>query len=199
MKQKINPKLNIGDKIMCWYMDGETSVPPGTTGTVTKVQRDPFDDGRMISVKWDNGSNLSMISTIDIWKKVKEEQIDEQTGSAPYDFYSKNPDIFDNFDWRFFRKYLDLVRETGVVNVLHSAPLLYSGKQHIDRYYGEEASNPEAFEELLNIADESRNKMAQGVMSWMDSKGQETELDRVNRNLRKLSTQIVQMWIKFYN
>ena len=201
MRGPLNPPLNVGDEIVCFHMEHETTVPPGTKGVVTKVQRDPFeesDDALIISVNWENGSKLSLVSATDAWKKIQSEKIEEQTGSGEYDFYRKNPEIFDNFDWRFFREYLNKVRDTGIVNVYTAAPLLYSGREHIDRYYGENPSNPEEFEELLDMADESRNKMAQGVISWMESKGQEIELDKVNRNLTRLAQSILKLWMNFY-
>lgn len=199
MKGMLNPPLEVGDKVICYHMENETSVPPGTVGTVTKIQRDPFEDeGDIISVDWENGSTLALVSVTDAWKKLKEKTIEEQTGSKEYDFYQKNSDIFDNFDWKFFRKYMDKVRETGVVNVFAAAPLLYSGKQHIDRYYGENPSNPDEFEELLDMADEARDKMAQGVISWMESNGKEVELNSVNRNLPRLAQKLIQLWMNFY-
>jgi len=201
MKGQLNPPLKVGDNVMCFHMEHETTVPPGTKGVVTKVQRDPFesnDDDVIISVNWENGSKLSLVSATDAWKKISEERIDEQTGSNEYDFYNKNSEIFDNFDWRFFREYLNKVRQTGIVNVYTAAPLLYSGKKHIDRYYGENPSNPDEFEELLDMADDARDKMAQGVISWMESKGQEIELDNVNRNLKRLAQTILKLWMSFY-
>ena len=42
MKGQLNPELKVGDRIMCLYMEGETSVTPGTYGEVTKITRDPF-------------------------------------------------------------------------------------------------------------------------------------------------------------
>jgi hypothetical protein len=54
-------------------MDGETSVPMGSIGMVTEINIDPFDmNSEIISVSWDNGSHLAMISSTDAWKKVKE-------------------------------------------------------------------------------------------------------------------------------
>lgn len=199
MKGMLNPPLEVGDKVICYHMENETAVPPGTVGTVTKIQKDPFEDeGDIISVDWENGSSLALVSVTDAWKKLKEKTIEEQTGSKEYDFYQKNSDIFDNFDWKFFRKYMDKVRETGIVNVFAAAPLLYSGKQHIDRYYGENPSNPDEFEELLDMADEARDKMAQGVISWMESNGKKVELNSVNRNLPRLSQKLIQLWMNFY-
>jgi len=69
----LNPKLSIGDKIILLHMDGETSVPMGSIGKVTEISIDPFEeDSEIISVSWDNGSHLALISSTDAWKKVRD-------------------------------------------------------------------------------------------------------------------------------
>ena len=105
-KRELNPKLSVGDKVICLYMDGETSVPPGTLGVVRSVVRDPFeDDGTIYNMSWDNGSELGLVSTSDSWTKLDESQIVESV-SATYDFFENNPDLFENFDYKFFRNFL---------------------------------------------------------------------------------------------
>ena len=37
----INPEVKTGDRIICYHMESELSVPPGTKGTVVRVSRDP--------------------------------------------------------------------------------------------------------------------------------------------------------------
>lgn len=70
MKGEINPELKVGDRIILYHMEGETTVPPGSEGVVSKIGRDPFDkDAQIINVKWDNGSQLALLSTSDFWKK----------------------------------------------------------------------------------------------------------------------------------
>jgi len=66
----INPEVKTGDRIICYHMESELSVPPGTKGTVVRVSRDPFEsnDEKIVEVKWDNGSKLSLLSSQDIWK-----------------------------------------------------------------------------------------------------------------------------------
>jgi hypothetical protein len=201
MKSMLNPPVKVGDRIICYHMENETSVPPGTMGTVTRVQKDPFEpnpEDVLISVNWDNGSTLSLVSATDAWKKFEEERIEEQSGDERFDFATKNPEIFENFDWKFFREYMNQVRKTGVVNVFNAAPLLYSGKEHINRYYGEKPSKTEEFEKLLDMADNARDKMAQGVINYLESKGQEVELGRVNRLLPRMAQSLVELWMKFY-
>ena len=158
MKGELNPKLKEGDRVICYHMDGETGVPPGTEGTVRRVSRDPFEpngDESIIEVIWDNGSTLALVSSTDAWKTPKE-RVQEDTGSKEYDYFSKNPDVFENFDWRFFREFLYKLRETGVINMFQARPFLYSGKEWIDRYHGENQEDNEAFQEVLEMADNPR-------------------------------------------
>jgi hypothetical protein len=200
MKEQLNTPLNVGDEIVCFHMEHETSVPPGTKGVVTKVQRDPFEsDGSLIiSVNWENGSKLSLVSSTDAWKKIQGKQIDEQTGSGEYDFFSKNPDIFENFDWRFLKEYLKKVQKAGPVNMLQSGPFLYSGKKWIDRYYGENQEDNDDFQEMLDSAEEAKDIMIHGTLKWMESKGMEIDLNDVNRIIGRLATKIVQLYTNFY-
>ena len=102
MKNTLNPELKVGDKIICYHMEGETSVSPGTTGTVKHIGRDPFDSNEtIISVQWDNGSTLSLLSSTDAWKIMPQESIQENINQdSNWKFITENPDIYDNFDWK---------------------------------------------------------------------------------------------------
>jgi hypothetical protein len=201
MKSELNPRLKEGDRVICYHMDGETGVPPGTEGTVTKISRDPFepnDDELIIGVNWDNGSTLALVSVTDAWKKPKE-KIQESTGSVTYDYFSKNPEIFEHFDWRFLREFLYKLRESGVVNMLQSRPFLYSGKQWIDRYHGENQEDNEPFQEVLEMADEAKNKMIQGLLKYMESKNIDMDdMGKVNRLIEKFASKIVNLYITFH-
>jgi hypothetical protein len=99
LKKELNPKLVKGDRIMCLHMDGETSVPMGTTGTVVNVGIDPFEqDNELIQVRWDNGSSLALVSATDTWVKIAQETLEESkttTLSSEYNFLNDNPEIFD--------------------------------------------------------------------------------------------------------
>jgi hypothetical protein len=200
MKGELNPKLKEGDKVICYHMDGETGVPPGTKGTVRRVSRDPFEpngDESIIEVNWDNGSTLALVSSTDAWKKVFKE-IQEQTLSPEYNFFNANPELFEHFDWRFLNKYLFKLRESGVINMFQSAPFLYSGKQWVDRYYGENQEDNEPFQELLEMADEAKDKMVQGLVKYMSSKDMEMDdMDRINHLLHKLAMKINQLYMIF--
>ena len=199
MKGQLNPPVKPGDKIICYHMDGETGVPPGTKGSVVTVTRDPFEtdsDGKIIGVDWENGSKLSLLSTTDAWKKVAEKI--QESSSPEYDFFSKNPEVFENFDYKFLKKYLLKLRESGVINMFLAAPFLYSGNEWIDRYHGEHQEDNEAFQEVLEMADEAKNKMIQGLLKYMESKNMDMEdMGRINNLMHKFATKINQFYITF--
>jgi len=200
MKGQLNPSVEPGDKIICYHMDGETGVPAGTLGIVKRVSRDPFEtdnDGQIIDVNWENGSKLSLLTTTDAWKKVVD-KIQEQTGSPEYDFFSKNPEIFENFDYRFFKKYLFKLRESGVINMFQASPFLYSGKEWIDRYHGENQEDNESFQEVLEMADNAKNKMIQGLLKYMESKNMDVDdMSRVNNLINRFAMKINQFYMTF--
>lgn len=198
-KKELNPKLVKGDRIMCLHMDGETSVPPMTTGTVRSVVKDPFEDNsEIINVDWDNGSTLGMLSATDSWVKIAQETLDEQVNEPTYDYFSKNPEVFENFDWRFLREFLKKLRDAGPVNMFEATPFLYSGKDWIDRYYGEGREDNEDFQEVLEMAEEAKHKMVQGVLKYMKSEGIEIELEKVNRLIQNFAKKILQLYISFF-
>jgi hypothetical protein len=201
-KKELNPELITGDRVMCLHMDGESSVPMGTNGTVVRVGRDPFeDDGKLIEVKWDNGSSLALVSVTDSWIKITQENLEEAkttTLSSEYNFLNDNPEIFENFDWRFLREFLKKLRDASPVNMLQSQPFLYSGREWINRYYGENQKDNEDFQEVLEMADEAKNKMIQGVLKYMESEGIEIELDKVNGLIRRFASKILNLYISFF-
>jgi hypothetical protein len=201
MKGQLNPPVKSGDRIICYHMDGETGVPAGTKGTVVTVTRDPFEtdtDGQIIGVNWENGSKLSLLTTTDAWKKVIEEIQEQVTGSPEYDFFSKNPEVFENFDYKFLKKYLLKLRESGIINMFQAAPFLYSGEEWMDRYHGEHQEDNEAFQEVLGMADEAKNKMIQGLLKYTESKNIEIDdMDRFNSLMRKFAMKINQFYITF--
>jgi hypothetical protein len=200
MKGQLNPELKVGDRIMCFHMEGETGVPPGTLGTVIRITRDPFEseNDSLITVKWDNGSTLALITSTDAWKLAPQEIKEHASGSPEYDFFSKNPEVFENFDYKFLKKFLQKLRDSGVINMFQAAPFLYSGKEWIDRYYGEHEEDNEEFQEVLKMADEAKNKMIQGLLKYMESKNIDVDdMSRVNDLIGRFAVKINQLYVTF--
>lgn len=200
MKGQLNPELKVGDRIMCYHMDGEVSVPPGTLGTVTKITRDPFEapNDFLINVNWDNGSNLSLVTSVDAWKFAPKKDIKEQDEGA-WKYMTDNPDIFEHFDWRFFREFLDKVRKSGITNMFGASPLIYAGKTHIDRYYGEGKEDDEDFLNMLEDADKAKNKLIQGVVSYMKSNNKKLDdMNLVNSYAKNFSMKILGLYMAMH-
>jgi len=64
----LNPEVKEGDQIVLVSMAGESGMPPGLRGVVEKITKDPFEeDGLIITVDWENGRSLSLVSTEDLW------------------------------------------------------------------------------------------------------------------------------------
>lgn len=202
MSREINPKLVVGDRVMILHMEGETSVPPGTQGTVRKVGRDPFEsvDSDIIMVNWDNGSQLSIVSATDAWKKLPKETIEEARGvDSRFEFFKQNTDIFDYFDWRWFRNYLKLVQDSGIVNMFAAHPLIYSGREHIERYYGEGREEDESMEKLLDAADEAKDKFISSLIDYMREKNMDVDdMSKVNSMANKFAKGLLGAYIQFY-
>jgi len=191
----MNQPVKIGDRIMLLHMDGETKPRLGSEGTVQSISNDPFEeDNLIISVKWDNGSSLNVLSKYDIYKIIKS-SVNESHSDMK--LLIKNVDIIKSYDLKFFRDYLEKVRESGVVNMFGSGVFLYSGRDYIDRYFGENQEDNEPFQEVLDMADESRNKMVSGTVKFLELKGNEITADSIERSLRINLNQILQMWMVY--
>jgi hypothetical protein len=199
MKGPLNPELKVDDVIMLLHMEKETGVPPGTIGVVTSITRDPWESGdsKLISVKWENGSNLNLVTAKDMWLKTQNDNIQEQrTDNQSWDYITKNADVFENFDWKWLEKFLYKLRDTSIVNMYGSSQLLYAGSEHIERYYGEGREDDEEFQEFLELADEAKNKIIQGVIKYMNANGKDLDdMSVVNRYARHFSEKILGLYI----
>jgi len=178
-------------------MEGETSVPPGTLGTVKKIVRDPFeDDDFLIEMRWENGSSLALVTSTDAWKIVNQKLEEQRQGDPVWNTITSNEDIFENFDWRWLEKFLYKLRDTGIVNMLGASPLLYAGSEHIDRYYGEGREYDEKFQEFLKQSDISKDKIIQGVVNYMIKHNKDLDnMDLVNSYAKKFSKEILTIYI----
>jgi hypothetical protein len=189
-----NQELKIGDKILLYYMEQEFGVPAGTKGIVTKIDRDPFGEGEIVQVEWENGSTLNLLTNVDVWKKVKED-IQETTET---EWYQKNRDLA-TFDLPYFKQYLKKLQNVGIVNMFEAAPFLYSGSEHIERYYGEGREDDEEFQEFLQASDESKQKFISDLVKYAQKNNKSLEEDfEINRLAKNLASKLVQFYMIFY-
>jgi hypothetical protein len=82
--------------------------------------------------------------------------------------------------------------------MFQARPFLYSGREWIDRYHGEDQEDNEAFQEVLEMADESKDKLVQGLMKYMKSKNLNMDdMSKVNHLAERLAGKIVQLYMTF--
>ncbi len=204
----MNPKVKIGDRVMLVYMEDELDLSTKDKGTVTSVTRDPFetDECYIIGVDWDEGSSLSLLSCRDVYRLIKD-KITENTEyqnsreEDQIDFLISNRDIRKNFNRNLIFNYLDKLRESGVVNMYESPKFLYSGRDWIDRYYGENPPNQEAFDEVLEMADNVKSELINGVLKSINDLDGDYN-DEYFRNLERLvfkaANRFTTFWMLFY-
>ena len=68
-------------------------------------------------------------------------------------------------------RFLKLIKKSGIVNMFGASPFLYMGRDYIDRHYGDGTiGDDEAFEEVLDMADDARNIMIMVTMNLIEDK-----------------------------
>ncbi len=196
----MNEPVKSGDRIVLLHMEGEQQMPPGRKGTVISVSRDPFEpDGNIISIKWDNGGTLSILDTVDYYKKLPERVEEQLSRNNMGSFVVKNKDLFDNFDWKMIKEFLTNLKDSGVTNMLGAVPFMTSGRNWIERYYGENVPNPDAFEKVLEMADKVKNELITGSLKKIQTEksGRELELTQVERYVKEYARKFMSLFMVF--
>ena len=192
----INPKLKVGDKVILFHMEDEYSnVPPMTKGVVNSVNH--FSDETIYGVKWENGSDLNLISTEDMWKKV-DEDLNESFVSSEWERTQKmieNIDVFKYFDSKFLRNYLIKLRDCSLVNMLSAAPYLYIGRDKLAAKMFLENNENEECVEVLDMANQAQSIMVSGTMLFLEKNKREVSLENINRVLPRMAQKVLMVYI----
>lgn len=198
---RINPELNKGDKIILLSMDDEYGVSPFTKGVVTSISNTPF--GIQYTVSWENGSKLDLIPDADKWVlesdfSERRKKVTNLKESSNIDWFLENEYLREHFNTKLISKFLTLVKKSGITNMFGAAPYLYMGKDRIEHEFKyKNINNEDSFEELLEIADEVRSNIISGTISYLEEKkGDNYELGTIQRYAERLSTKLLEYWIK---
>jgi hypothetical protein len=197
-------------------MPGETSVMPGDRGTVTSIGNGPGFTQYMM--KWDNDSTLALIEdesgpTQDKWMyesdyemrfKKRKSNLKESDNKSPQqknmEHLMNNINVFRLFDRKFLFEYLEKVRESGIVNMFGAAPFLYMGSDRIESEHKyNENKDEDAFEQVVEMADEAKDKMIQGAMKVLEKEGKELDINRLSRLVQTYSKKVLDMFITTYH
>lgn len=207
------PNLEKGDRVMLLYMeDKHTDLSPGTWGTVTDSV--VVMGVKQYGVNWDDGtkdnpgkviSRLALLSDVDMWtkgdtlKKVNETKVNSKK-KVLEQVDDSSREVLLNFKMSFFHKYLNVLQQTGIANMItESSPYLYMGANRLKHEFTyKEPPNEEAFEKLVDLADESQANMIDGVMKVLKNKNKEVSLENINYYLKRYSTKIVSTWVTLF-
>jgi hypothetical protein len=189
----INPELKKGDRVVLLDMSGESSVPDGTHGTVYSVDK-VFGDVQY-GVEWDNGSKLALLSDTDMWDKEERFKVRKKITEDIDKFVMDNIDVFKHFNMKFLKKYLLMIRKASFTNMYGASPYLYMGRERIEHEFKyKDIHNEEAFEEVLNHANQAQAEMINGVINYLEDKGIEEDMSSINRYLQRFAAKIVQTY-----
>lgn len=216
MRKTKNPVLKEGDKIVLVYMDGE-SLDPGTKGTVIGIEKvpsfSPNDLGYAYKVDWYDESDGRSISRLlllpetDFWMydydNIQEafrfsNGNDENSTEEEYNFIS----LFKKSDFKRFLDYVELIRQSGLVNMFQSAQFYGNGREYLQKFidlhtHGDEMDDEkeEIYEKLLNDADFVRNMFINAAINKVESKNGEVTPENVRKNMKLLIERAFQQYV----
>lgn len=188
---EINPKLKVGDTVVLLYMKNET-MAPGMKGTVQHIANVFGED--IISVDWENGRNLNLLSNEDAWTLDTQINLKETNKDK---WLSDNLDIA-NFNTSVLVTFLLKVRDSGITNMFGAAPYLYLGKDRIRHeftYNNFDDDQQERFDDMLEMADKSQSAMINGVIKILEKENKELSIENINHYLQKYSKKILMHYI----
>ena len=193
----LNPELNVGDRVVIMDMSGESGIKPGMGGDVRRITK--VFGTTQYEIKWDDGSSLQILSDVDKWMKEEDwerlknrrKKVDE---SIDPDFARKNKNLVQDFEMAKMHKFYNALRISSVVNMWGAAPYFWMGKDRIahQHFYDEMSDDKaEAFEKVLDSADEIKDIIIRGTLKTLEREGKEVTLDAVKRVAEKKTRQIV--------
>jgi hypothetical protein len=211
-----NAPLEKGDTVVCIKMQDEYGVPGGVPGVVKSVANVMGD--MQYYVEWDNGSKLALIEGVDKWMRVvQDDTIEESFFMTKKGLIRESKkasekfnDLSEYYDIRLIKKFLDALRLSSVTNMFQAGQYLYLGKERIahEHKYNEFSDDAqEAFDEVLDMAEEVRDEMIKGAFTYMDDKNKdnnnddEDELDSrylssVENKMRLDSKDLLTLWME---
>jgi len=204
MAKDVNPSVKVGDNIILIYMkDPYSPIPGGTKGVVEYISKDPYDEGEeIISVKWENGRSLSLVSSEDIWMMEKDLKVNiEEQINPELDGLISLKDIFKYSNEKIFFDFLSKIRESGIVNMFESGQFLFSGPQYLKKFLEfEEIKSGREYdedmvEELMDMSQKTRDEFIRMAMKMVEDEGTE---DYSNRNLEKKIRTLTSKALKYY-
>lgn len=200
-RSKLNPPLEIGDEVIL-LKSIEDQVPAGTKGIVKNITPFPFGSVGALNyiMEWENGSSLAMLSDEDSWtlsSSIKTKNNIKEEHHA--DNISK---ILSDFKFVILKKFLGKLQNSGIINMFGASPYLYMGRERIEsiHQYDQIAEDkPEEFEEMLDLADLSKDEMIRGTVKKLQDSGKDWDISDVNREIAKNAQDVMRAWMSTHS
>lgn len=218
MKKGLNPKLDVGDRIILVHMDGET-IGPGTKGVVKKISKVPkftnSDFGYQYDVEWfdEEGkvtSNLSLIPEVDAWL------IDEEKDNIQEISFKNLDDLIDKGDFlsvfskkelEDVYKYLELERQIGSHNMItEGGQFLLVGPDYIRDFFNLyrrqrrlDDDKEILIEKLIARSQSMRDIFIRNSMKYLENQNREMSINNIQRTMLRLANTAKQFWMSEAN
>jgi hypothetical protein len=213
MSKKKNPELKEGDRIVLIYMPGE-DIDTGTKGRVKSIGQAPsFGGGSdyMYNIEWldDDGkviSTLSLLPEADSWI-LDPEFTQNDLNEAKNRVISDLDELISRHEWsRLFKKsdlkyimeYLELIRQSGVVNMFQSGQFLGQTKDYLTAYFNLhrmqrelDDNDEEKIEKILEMSENVRNIMISAAVTDLERNNKEITNRSATNRVNRLSTELV--------
>jgi hypothetical protein len=200
MSKKLNPELKPDDRIVIIELLGEPQLSFGDRGTVKGIQKGP--GFVQYVVKWDNGSSLYLLDEYK-WMyesefyEMRERKMKKNIKENKSTDLTQHAMLVKHFNMLFIKKYLNKLREAGVVNMFAAAPYLYMGKERLAHEHKYNDTN-EAFDELVDMADKTQGEMVNGVISILEDENKEVTVENINSALRRYAPKIISFYANYF-
>jgi hypothetical protein len=218
--KEINPELKKGDVVILLHMDGE-SVPIGSRGFVIEKIPQPrqrsTDSGYGYKVEWYDIDTNKLLSKFPLFPEddgwIFDRQYYESEGNNINE--SSFKDVDDLVEWgEFFQLFsktelniicelLELERRSGFFNMItDGGSFLLSGPEYIKDFIKLQSYRKEFDEEeeevhelILSRAQKVRDIFIRKSMKYLEDKGQEVEIPKIQRMMVRLAQTAKKYWI----
>lgn len=221
MKKGLNPKLDVGDRIVLVHMDGE-DIGPGTKGEVIQMEKIPSFGSSVdyqYRVNWfdDEGkviSTLSLLPDVDGWMMDEEKKEIQEINFKNLDDLIVKGDFLACFSKKELEevyKFLELERQIGSHNMaMEGGKFLLMGPDYIRDFFKLQSYHikPDKDKQILinklvNRAQGMYDLFVKASVKYLENKDKEITIPAVQKTMGRLATTAKQFWMfggdKFLN
>ena len=217
MRNKLNPELKEGDRIVLVHMDGE-SLGTGIKGKVIKIEQTPKftskDVGFQYAVEWYDDDNnaisaLSLIPESDAWildsdydiepiQEIKINNVDDLVSVGEF------LGFFNRGELNKIYEFLELERRLGTHNMFtEGGKFILSGPDYIKDYiklksYEKEFDDDKELiiDKLIERSQETKDIFIRAAMKLLENENKELSVRNIQRSMQRLANTAKTFWMQ---